>query len=204
MYGVRVATAALLTIFGAQTALAQARFYDWSGVYVGANAGYGSGSVTEIASGATTSSTETISGAVLGGHIGGNLQYQGLLLGAQLDGDWSNQRSSGGSINTKLTWLATARMRVGYAYDNIAYYVSAGAAYLPLTNSASSRTAWVAGIGQESALNRNLILRFEVIYLQLLPKSETLVGINSAATVEKMYDVIARVGLSYKFNWLGN
>jgi len=122
MYGVRVATAALLTIFGAQTALAQARFYDWSGVYVGANAGYGSGSVTEIASSATTSSTETISGAVLGGHIGGNLQYQGLLLGAQLDGDWSNQRSSGGSINTKLTWLATARMRVGYAYDNIAYY----------------------------------------------------------------------------------
>lgn len=207
MCGVRIATVAFIGLCIAQTAVAQPsapQFYDWTGVYVGAHVGYGSGSITEIPNGAITSSTETISGAVLGGHIGGNLQYHSLLLGAQLDGDWTNQQPSGGSLTTRLNWLATARARLGFASDNFVYYATGGAAYLPFTDSTSRRIGWVAGIGQESGVNRNVTLRFEVLYLQMLPKSETPVGVSSVVTVQKMYDVIGRAGLTYKFNWLAN
>ena len=63
--------------------------------------------------------------------------------------------------------------------------------------SSSARMAWVAGLGQESAINRNLILRIEVLYLQLLGGTPT----AAVSSTDKVYDVIARLGLSYKFNW---
>jgi len=202
---VRIVTA-FIAMCTAQAALAQApapRFYDWTGMYVGAHGGYASGSITETASGATTSSAETISGAILGGQIGANFQYQSILFGVEVDGDWSNQRASGTTLAVNMPWLATARVRVGYAYDNIAYYATGGAGYIPFTSAVPARTAWVAGIGQESAINRNLLLRFEVLYLQLLPKSEIPVSVTPGASVQKLYDVTARVGLSYKFGWPG-
>jgi opacity protein-like surface antigen len=72
-------------------------------------------------------------------------------------------------------WLATARIRVGWAYDNISYYATGGAGYVHFGSNApdgtafiTTHTAWVAGLGQESAINRNLLLRFEVLYLSFL------------------------------------
>jgi opacity protein-like surface antigen len=87
-------------------------------------------------------------------------------------------------------------MRLGFAYDNISYYATGGAGYTrfasgPIGGAASSsaRTAWVAGLGQESAINRNLILRIEVLYLQLLGGTPT----SAVSSADKVYDVVARL-----------
>jgi outer membrane immunogenic protein len=129
----------------------------------------------------------------------------------EVDGDWSNQQGSGTSLSASMPWLATARIRVGYAYDNISYYATGGAGYAQFKSSAvngavssSTRTAWVAGGGQESAINRNLLLRFEVLYLKLLGNPATTAGVTALSSSQSVYDIIFRAGLSYKFDWPGN
>jgi outer membrane immunogenic protein len=208
----RIAIAVVVATCTAQVAIAgdilgpPPNFYDWSGVYVGANLGYGTGNISDTPSGASTSSTQSISGATAGGQIGINFQFRNLVFGVEADGDWSNQQTSQTFPVVNVPWLATARVRIGYAYDRIVVYATGGAGYVQLKSttvdnvvSSSAHTAWVVGIGQESAITRNVILRFEVLYLQLLGNAD-----NPAAAVsstQTVYDVIARVGLSYKFDW---
>jgi outer membrane immunogenic protein len=209
--GVRIAGVVFVAMCTGQVALAGGievppNFYDWTGVYVGANGGYGSGSITDSVNG-----TQAFSGAIAGGQIGANLQYGHALFGVEVDGDWSNQQGSGTSLSASMPWLATARIRVGYAYDNISYYATGGAGYAQFKSSAvngavssSTRTAWVAGGGQESAINRNLLLRFEVLYLKLLGNPATTAGVTALSSSQSVYDIIFRAGLSYKFDWPGN
>jgi outer membrane immunogenic protein len=190
-------TAAVFLICSGQVAIAGGidvppNFYDWTGVYIGGNVGYGTGSISDSA----TSSTQSFSGLIAGGQIGANLQYRNVLFGVEVDGDWTNQQGSGTSLTASMSWLATARMRLGFAYDDISYYATGGAGYTrfasgPIGGAASSsaRTAWVAGLGQESAINRNLILRIEVLYLQLLGGTPT----SAVSSADKVYDVVARL-----------
>jgi outer membrane immunogenic protein len=212
--GARTATAIFVAMCTTQVAIAAdvlgppPTFYDWTGVYIGANAGYASANT----SGSSTTSTQSISGAIAGGQIGANLQYRNTVFGVEADADWSGQQSSGTDPVIKIPWLATARVRLGYAYDRIAYFATAGAGYMHFTStspssgaaSTSTRTAWVAGVAQESAINSNLILRFEVLYLQLLGNADTPAGVTSVPSSQRVYDIIGRVGLSYKFGWPGN
>src|ERR1700738_3379205 len=210
--GIRIAAIIILVAMcSVQVAMAGGievppNFYDWTGVYVGANSGYGSGNISDSING-----SQAFSGAIAGGQIGANLQYGHALFGAEVDGDWSNQQGSGTSLSASMPWLATARIRVGYAYDNIAYYATGGAGYAQFKSSAingavssSARTAWVAGVGQESAINRNLLLRFEVLYLQLIGNAATSSGVTAVSSSQSVYDVVFRVGLSYKFDWTRN
>jgi opacity protein-like surface antigen len=90
-------------------------------------------------------------------------------------------------------------------------YATGGAGSVQLSSTApngtvasSSRTAWVAGVGQESAVTRNVLLRFEVLYLQLLESGETAAGVTPVISGQRVYDIIGRAGLSYKFGWPGN
>jgi outer membrane immunogenic protein len=178
-------------------------FYDWSGVYVGANAGYAGGSVTDSING-----TQSFSGALAGGQIGANFQYRSLIFGAEVDADWSNQEGSSSTLSFNNRWLATARVRLGWAYDNIAYYATGGASYVHFSSNAPDGTAfaathagWVAGLGQESTINRNLLLRFEVPYLQFLGNATTPPGVTGVSSSQSMYDIMFRIALNYKFNW---
>lgn len=209
--------AIFIAIFTGQAAIAGGidvtpNFYDWTGVYVGGNVGYATGSFSETPIGATSGSTQAISGAVVGGQIGANFQYRSTLFGVEMDGDWSNQQGSGSSgtfLAGSIPWLATARFRIGFAYDTISYYATGGVgrAWFKSTSTtgavfSSANTAWVAGVGQESVINRNLILRFEVLYLQLLGNVE--IPTNPATSTQSVYDILVRVGLNYKFDWPGN
>jgi outer membrane protein W len=59
-------------------------------------------------------------------------------------------------------------------------------------------------VGQESAINRNLLLRFEVLYLQLIGNAATSSGVTAVSSSQSVYDIVFRVGLSYKFDWTRN
>jgi opacity protein-like surface antigen len=183
------------------------KFYDWTGVYLGAHVAYGNATVSDTAAGTTTS--QGASGVLGGGQIGTNYQFGQVVVGGEVDGDWSSLSSSGGTSDFKIPWLATARLRIGGAYDRIWLFATGGIAtvkYTPATiagvipvSDTSRRTAWVAGVGSESAINRNLIFQFEILYLQLLANSSSVVPATTSS--ERVSEFIVRVGLSYKFNW---
>jgi outer membrane immunogenic protein len=162
----------------------------------------------------------------LGGvQAGYNAQFSsGLLLGVEADMQWSGQKDTvcmftcghnttgffnlGGPGDTsqladtqKLDWLATARLRIGYASNGFAgnawlWYVTGGAAYgrvredlvftssfipgppnpYPASGSASfaqNRLGWTAGAGVETRLSGNWSTKLEYLYVDLGGASNT-------------------------------
>jgi outer membrane immunogenic protein len=122
--------------------------YNWSGFYVGGNAGYGIGwdnywhqfiGIEQLA--------VSPAGALAGGQVGYNwLVAPHLLAGVEADWDWANQQhtsctelctpvanavlpAGGYNLNQKIDQLSTARVRVGYAQAQWLLYATAGAAW---------------------------------------------------------------------------
>jgi outer membrane immunogenic protein len=223
-----VITAVVAALCSAQAAFAQdsryppVPFYDWTGVYVGANAGYGSATINDTitSGGASTSSSQQLSGFLGGGQIGANYQYGHTVFGVEIDADAASQSTSSDTLTASMSSFATARVRLGFAYDRIHYYLTGGGGYVQFSSSATTtspatgtavsttgsswRTAWVAGAGSEHAITPNVILRFEFLYLQLLDNSQNSASVIPATSSETVYNLIGRVGLNYKFDWPGH
>ena len=127
--------------------LAPTPVYDWTGIYVGLNGGYGWGNqdplnlITNRFDGHSTS----FSGGVFGGTAGAQIQSGHVVIGFETDLDWAGLKGSdtfvptiGGipinplpiSATTKIDWEATARARVGYANNNWLFYATGGLAIL--------------------------------------------------------------------------
>jgi outer membrane immunogenic protein len=220
------ALAVVAALCSAQAALAQdpllapVSFYNWTGVYVGANLGYASASITDTTTsgGTSTSSSQTMTGFIGGGQLGANFQWNRTVFGFEVDANASSQNTSSNTLTASMPSFATARARIGYAYDRLHYYVTGGGGYVqfsssgtttdatgaPVTTAGSSRrTAWVAGAGTESAVTPNVILRLEFLYLQLLENTQNSATTTPAISSQSAYNIIGRVGLSYKFGWGG-
>jgi outer membrane immunogenic protein len=221
------AVSALTAVFAAlcsvQAALAQdprlppVPFYDWTGVYLGANLGYASATIndTTTSGGTSTTSSQTMTGWLGGAQVGTNFQYRHTVFGVELDGVASGQRTSSPALVASMASFATVRARLGYAYDRVHYYVTGGAGYVQFSSSGSTtspstggtvsttgtsrRTAWVAGAGSESAVTPNVIFRVEFLYLRLLDNTQNSASATPATSSESVYNLIGRVGLSYKF-----
>jgi outer membrane immunogenic protein len=121
-------------------------YYNWTGIYVGVNGGYGWGRQDpfNIISNRFDQFSTNISGGVVGGTIGAQVQVSHVVLGMEADLDWAGIKGStvanataGGLIiagpfnaQTKIDWESTARLRVGYANDNWLLYATGGLALL--------------------------------------------------------------------------
>ena len=131
--------------------------YDWTGFYVGADVGgaWSRDRVTEttttISPPQTGSATLSASGVVGGLLAGYNWQSGHLVLGVEGDGEWTGLsrtshcltqdagvgNASPGScfsattydFDSKLTWQASARARIGIANDNMLVYATGGVAF---------------------------------------------------------------------------
>src|ERR1700691_851411 len=108
--------------------------YNWGGVYIGINGGYGFGSSDWSATGTSTGNFN-IQAAVVGGTCGANFQSGQFVFGIEGDGDWSNIKGSASTTNavcpgctTANTWLATLRARTGVAWDRVLIFATAGGA----------------------------------------------------------------------------
>lgn len=154
-----VAVAALMTTAaGAQAADLPARapyykapvaqVYDWTGFYVGANAGFGFGrSATTVISAVPTGEQARLGGlGALGGvQAGYNRQFNSLfgfnnvVLGVEADiqgAGFDDDRTCGlttgpacTSYNQKIDWFGTVRGRVGLATGPVLSYFTGGFAY---------------------------------------------------------------------------
>jgi len=111
--------------------------YDWTGFYLGINGGgaWGISSQNQILQPSQTTGNFDVSGGLVGGTIGFNLQIDQAVFGLEGDLDWANISGSTACRNTftcttQSDYLATARARLGYAFLNSwLAYVTGGAAF---------------------------------------------------------------------------
>src|SRR3954453_20896464 len=98
-------------------------YYNWTGFYAGINGGYMWGKSNFTGAGGAGIGSTTPKGWLAGGTGGYNWQTGAWVFGVEGDYDWADMNGTdttavcGGTCNVKNTWLATARGRVGYAFD---------------------------------------------------------------------------------------
>jgi outer membrane immunogenic protein len=133
-----------------QSPVVVAPIYNWTGLYVGVNAGYGTGTQDPLGlfSDDFAKFNYTMSGGMVGGTFGGQIQSGHVVMGLEGDIDWTSMKGAGtgsivkfgvlqgsATIASKVSNIDTLRARVGYAQDNWLFYGTVGVA---LTNGTSS------------------------------------------------------------------
>jgi outer membrane immunogenic protein len=190
-------------------------YFSWTGIYIGVNGG-GAFGTSSWADPVFPTGNFNVTGGLFGGTIGGNYQFGQFVAGIEADGDWAN--ISGTTFNncvvgceTKSDWLATVRGRVGYAWDRVLFYGTAGAAIaneqagLPGGPFASAtQVGWTAGVGVEYAFLPNLTAKVEYLFVDL-PNFNCGVafcsGTAGAIDTVSLNQNIIRAGINYKFGW---
>jgi outer membrane immunogenic protein len=137
--------------------------YNWSGFYVGVNAGSTLSSVnTTDPTGVNFAPVGASIGADNTGFLGGlqlgfNFQIRNLVFGVQGDMSWTSIDAGLAdpffqttTINYKTDWLATITGRIGYAWDNILVYGKGGAAWVHNNVSVSDPTVPLSAVGIET------------------------------------------------------
>jgi outer membrane immunogenic protein len=121
-----------------------APIYNWSGFYIGVNAGgatshncWSLANVAGIAVGPFDEGCHDATGAVAGGQIGYRWQMTNWVFGLEAQGDWANLKgsniSSPGALSpivnqTKIDAIGLFTGQIGYAWNNVLWYAKGGAA----------------------------------------------------------------------------
>jgi outer membrane immunogenic protein len=170
-----------------------AQLFNWTGFYVGGNAGWGWGSAL---------GTDP-SGYLIGLQAGYNFQYaSGLLAGIESDIAISGVEGSGGGGTFGLDYLGTVRGRLGYAMDRYLAYGTAGVAYgrgdvaLGGLSNEQTHVGYTVGAGVEAMIAPNITARLEYLYVDLGRETYTTVLGPTRASFDAN---IVRTALNYKF-----
>jgi high affinity Mn2+ porin len=198
---------------------------DWTGLYVGAHAGFGRGSSTAVLADPATSTTSNAFGGLIGGvQAGYNYQLpSGMLLGVEADMSFPNYLTSNSVVSSLATvrsdvteqsdYMATARGRVGYVAGPWLVYATGGLAWAgerflntPAIGSNEktlhTRLGWAAGAGVEYAFAPHWSLRLEYLYSQF---GKADITFPSATQYTSSLDFQSlRVGLNRKIDWPGS
>jgi outer membrane immunogenic protein len=156
--GSTCALAADLPVQAYKSAPVVAQVYNWTGLYVGVNGGYGWGSQDPLTlvSNRFDRTSFNISGGMLGGTVGAQIQQGYVVLGLEGDLDWANIKGNGISspaiagigqgitldIASNISAIGTARVRGGVAMNNWLFYVTGGAAFVKSSANGTS----IAGV----------------------------------------------------------
>jgi outer membrane immunogenic protein len=197
--------------------------YNWTGVYLGINGGFGTGTSNWSDGPIGATGSFPTSGFLVGATLGTNYQIGEYVFGIEGDGDWTHLRGNSGSAcgaiaavvapptscQTQSQWLATVRGRVGYAFDRILLYGTAGAAFgnvqtglnPPSTFDSSTEAGWTVGAGLEFAFAPNWTAKAEYLFVDLPNASCTTVGNcgGAAGSIVSFNESIIRAGVNFKF-----
>jgi outer membrane immunogenic protein len=113
--------------------------YDWSGFYIGANAGWGSShncwnNVTSLGTLVGAEGCHDATGAVAGGQLGYRWQAGGWVFGLEGQGNWADLSGSnisalsGGQNRSRIDSFGLFTGQIGYAWNNALLYVKGGGA----------------------------------------------------------------------------
>jgi outer membrane immunogenic protein len=151
LFGSLSASAADLPARMATKAPAYLPAFNWTGLYIGLHGGYGWGDV-----GAAGLSIDP-KGGFVGGQIGYNWQAAGspFVLGLEIDSAWATlkweQSVAFGplslSVEDKVNYLGSARVRAGYAWNRALLYATGGLGWAHNEISANAALAGFGAVG---------------------------------------------------------
>jgi outer membrane immunogenic protein len=198
--------------------------YDWTGPYVGINAGgtLGTSSQTQMLPPFSSTGSFDLRGGLVGGSAGFNVQVGRTVFGLAGDIDWVSSKGSttcraGAFVcSTATDYLATARALAGIAVQsNLVGYVTVGAAFGGIDQSFSppllgnngatnNRVGWTAGGGVQYAFwtpwSSNWSIKFEYLYVDLGTFSCPVAcsGIAGQTTNIRLWENVFRTGINYR------
>jgi len=206
-----------------------AAIYDWSGFYIGANGGYGSsrncwdqtvGFAPGVAEGC-----HDATGAVAGGQIGYRWQSSAFVFGLEAQGDWAdlsgrNTSTVAGVANrTRVDAFGLFTGQIGYAANNVLFYVKGGAAvtsdrfrtYSTVTNLVNGTTGddtrWggVIGAGLEYGFAPNWSAAVEYDHLFMSDRTYTFTtpGTNVFVGTDRIRQDVDLVTVRINYRWGG-
>jgi outer membrane immunogenic protein len=218
-----------------------ATVYDWSGAYIGINGGYAFGqsqwgSDPLNPSGLSSAGNFNVNGGLIGGTMGVSGQWGAWVFGVEGDFDWQGlsgtsnsafctnlftsiavgSTPAGLSCKTASNWFGTVRARVGYAWDRVLVYGTAGGAGINVQTSlnglpvqTNADFGWTVGGGVEWAFADNWTFKVEYLFVDLFSQGvacnhgyscgyDAPLGPNANNTV-KLNENIIRVGVNWKF-----
>src|SRR5262245_38210216 len=147
-----------------------AAVYDWTGFYVGVNGGCGrsrNGWTSTAVGGApfarASEGCQDADGGTVGGQIGYRWQTGSWVFGLEAQGNWADFQGSNVSLlaapavnRSKIDAFGLFTGQVGYAANNVLFYVKGGAAVtdnrhegvlLGVVLDRAEQTRWVASVG---------------------------------------------------------
>jgi outer membrane immunogenic protein len=194
--------------------------FSWSGVYIGGQVGIQWGQTNWDRYDVTNSvlinreTAYTNNGVVGGGHIGYNYQVSQFVFGLEGDVEGTNYKGNGFSVSnswantTRSDIEASIRARAGFAWNQILFYITGGAAYANFHNSALvggvfyagdeyDRIGWTGGGGVEYAIDSNWSLRIEDRFSEY-GHHDLYTG--TEVVHEGLWDNRVEAGFSYRFD----
>ena len=182
--------------------------HHWRGLYAGAHIG---GSFGDIAIKGQNPTDADLSGLMSGGYIGYDLAVGNVVTGVEFDATWSLNDGSEtafgtGRITPDIGWLTSARIRLGYAWNQFLFYGTAGLAYTNIDYNISlngitvdkdeTDTGFVIGGGVDFELTSQLSVRVVALHYEF-DSTDFEIG---NTTFESETDVTTvRAGLSVRF-----
>jgi high affinity Mn2+ porin len=196
--------------------------FEWTGLYIGAHAGFSRGSSNAVLSDPAAAATGNVFDGMIGGvQAGYNYRLpSGLLLGVEADITFPNYLTSNSVVSSLATarsavteqwdYVATARGRVGYATGPWLIYATAGLAFAgerflntPAIGSdekaLNTRLGWAAGGGVEYAFAPHWSARLEYLYNRFGTADVSFPSSTRYASTLDFQSL--RVGLNRKVDW---
>lgn len=144
---------------------------DWAGAFIGANVGFGSGTVTYEGN---FDGEYDLSGWTAGVQAGVNGQSGNLVYGVEGTLDWSGITGEdpdyNGNVYRDIHWTGSLTGKVGFAVDSLLFYGKAGLAfanttgYVYSTEINQTHTGWTAGLGVAAKITDSMSAFVEYDY----------------------------------------
>lgn len=191
---------------------------DWTGAYVGAHFGYGTGTFgpnTNPLMREAQFLDASVMGFVGGYQLGHDWQLANrFVVGVDATVTFGgppqpNQLTM--PFTTSIDYIAMVRPRIGYAFGNVMPYATAGVAWggtrveinAPtgelLGEKRAIHAGWTVGGGVEYVLTGHWTARLAYDYVELGPRTYVLESIPTAVTVQPKIH-LATVGINYRLN----
>lgn len=202
--------------------------YDWTGAYIGAQAGYAWGDTDyhyDLDPG-TTSIGMKYDGFVGGVTAGYNVQLDQIVLGFEADATYADLdddvRTDSGDFSQDapcfvegctldINWFGTARIRLGYALDTFMPFVTGGLAVADVEGTFDheacgcsiddTKFGWTVGGGVEWAFSERWSAKAEYLYVDLgKPGTDDDYGNtdNGEVSTSSFDFSVVRIGVNYR------
>jgi outer membrane immunogenic protein len=198
--------------------------YDWSGVYVGFNGGWGTASrcFDQFSPLVGSEGCHNISGGFAGAQAGYRWQMNSLVFGFEAQGDWADLRGSNVSLlttntnNSRIDAFGLFTGQVGYAWNTALLYVKGGAAVVADRNdifaggvsiantSGDNRWGGAIGGGIEFSFAPSWSAAIEYDHLFISNNNTVFTNVNTGAiTSDRIHGDADLVSVRVNYRWGG-